>query len=804
MVKQQAERSSGAIWRAVRWGFALFVVLAVVGIAGASWWLRASLPQLDGNATASGLRAAATITRDAQGSVTIRAVNRPDLAYATGYAHAQDRFFQMDLLRRVAAGELSELVGAAALPTDTRNRIHRFRARAQAQLASLPAEQLDLMQRYANGANAGLQAMGAYPPEYGMMRVTPRAWSPADTLLVIDAMYFDLQGSEVRRALARDALRESVGPDMLAFLTPRSSHWDVPLDGERPPVAPLVIPDKRPDWLDKPASAKVSMGSPEDDSSFVGSNAWAVDAKHAKDGHAMVANDMHLGLSLPNTWYRLTLEFPDTVGGVRRISGVSLPGAPVVVAGSNGDVAWGFTNSYGHFIDLVALEIDPDKPARYRGPDGTWAQAVEHPESIAVRGGREERMVVRETPWGPMMRSGKKTFAIRWVAHLPGSADLTLQRMEMVRSLPQALTVAQNSGVPTQNIVVADKNGRIGWTLAGPLPVGMLDPDGFPVTPAQAAAGASLQRARDTAYPEIVDPASGRLWTGNSRQLSDPVWQARIGDGGADMGARSTQIRNGLYAKDRFDEQDLLAIQLDHRAVWIAYWRQLAIKALNEGALAGHPQRAEFKRLVNAWDGTAGVDAVGYTLVKAFYQSLYMAWFGGLDARLSAIAPGVSMRTASLRLEPVMQALAEERAWVPPHTKDWESFMLDRIDTVIAKYTASGRLLADARWGDRNRLAIAHPFARLMPPPMAAWLSAPRQAVPGDIHMPRVQSPTKGASERFVVAPGRESQAIMEMPGGASGHFMSPFFLAGHEDWVRGKPSAFLPGGQAHLLELMP
>ena len=804
VVELQADRSLGAIGRVVKWSLAVVVVVALLGAGGIWLWLRSSLPQLDDAVSATGLRAPATIARDGQGSVTIRAVNRNDLAYATGYAHAQDRYFQMDLLRRVAAGELSELIGVAALPTDTRNRIHRFRARAEAQLSVLPEDQLELMQRYADGANAGLQALGTSPPEYGILHLKPRPWSPADTLLVIDAMYFDLQAGELRRVMARGALRELVSADMLAFLTPRESHWDAPLDGRRPPSAPLMIPSSPPDWLGTPAPAVVSLAPLEEDSSFIGSNAWAVDARHTKDGHALIANDMHLDLSLPNTWYRLTLEFPDTLGGVRRISGVSLPGAPVVVAGSNGDVAWGFTNSFGHFIDLVQLEIDPNNQFRYRGADGQWEMATEHVETIAVKGGREERMVVRDTPWGPMMRSGKNTFAVRWVAHLPGSADLGLQRMEMTRNLREALTVAKNAGVPTQNIVVADKNGHIGWSLAGPLPVSMLDPDGFPVTPAQARAGGTLQRAPARAYPEIVNPVSGRLWTANSRQLGDPDRQAMIGDGGADMGARSTQIRDGLYAKDRVDEQDMLAIQLDYRAPWIAFWRELAVKSLSAEALAGHPQRAEFKRLVDAWDGTAGVDAVGYRLVKDFYQGLYQAWFGGLNTRLSAIAPGVSMRSASSRMEPVMHALAVQRAWIPPGTKDWEAFMLSRIDAVVATYTQGGERLQDATWGERNRLALEHPFARLMPSIVVPWLSAPADPLPGDVHMPRVQSPNKGASERFVVSPGRETQGIMEMPGGASGHLMSPFFLAGHENWVKGTASPFLPGEQVHVLELTP
>ncbi len=151
-----------------------------------------------------------------------------------------------------------------------------------------------------------------------------------------------------------------------------------------------------------------------------------------------------------------------------------------------------------------------------------------------------------------------------------------------------------------------------------------------------------------------------------------------------------------------------------------------------------------------------------------------------------------------------METLAQNHAWLPARTATWQAFMLERIDAAIARNRQNGASLEDARWGMRNRLADAHPFARLLPAPLRAWLSAPAQPMPGDINMPRVQGHDFGASERFVVAPGHEEDGILEMPGGASGNPLSPFFLAGHEAWVRGEPSAFLPGPDAYRLTLTP
>jgi penicillin amidase len=237
--------------------------------------------------------------------------------------------------------------------------------------------------------------------------------------------------------------------------------------------------------------------------------------------------------------------------------------------------------------------------------------------------------------------------------------------------------------------------------------------------------------------------------------------------------------------------------------MWIEFWRHLLLEALDEEAIADHPQRAEFKELVAQWDGSADADAVGYTLVRSFYWSMYDAWFGGLDAELARIDRAANYRAISGRAEPVMEMLAERHAWIPAGMVGWRNFVLDRIDVVISKLTRDGKNLREAKWGLLNRASIAHPLARFVPW-LAGWLSAPADPLPGDANMPRVQSPRFGASERMVVAPGHEDTGIFHMPGGQSGHPLSQFFLAGHDAWVRGNSTPFLPGPTVHHLLLGP
>lgn len=781
-----------------RWLMAIMLVpAAAVAIAGTAGWLllRASLPILDGTIRGNGLSATVTVDRDALGVPTITGVDRGDLAYATGFVHAQDRFFQMDLLRRAAAGELSELLGPAGLDLDRRHRLHRFRNRALAALAAAPADERRLVELYTRGVNDGLNALPVRPFEYLLLRMTPSSWRPEDSALVAYAMYLDLQYRELASIVSRAILRERMADDMFTFLLPNKSHWDAPLDRATSSIVDMPeLPTTKPDWLGPPApQTRLLEGD-----TISGSNSWAVAGRYSKRGAALMANDMHLGLRLPNVWYRLSLVYVEGGRNRRRVTGVTLPGTPAIIVGSNGRVAWGLTNSAGSYLDLVGLNTDTMQSLRYEGANGRSEQARRHVESIAVKGAPAVDLPVVETRWGPAIQVGENVYAVHWVAHEPNAVNFQLLRMEDAADASEAMRVGQSSGIPTQNLVVADADGHIGWTLAGPLPRRATPSDDFPVDGQNSWSGYLAPEE----YPAKLDPQLGRLWTANNRQLTG-LEQDKIGGSAADMGARASQIRDDLLARQDFDEGAMLAIQLDDRALWIEFWRHLLLDVLDEAALAGHPQRVEFKRLVAQWNGRADADAAGYALVRSFYWSMYEAWFGNLDAELQRTYGTGSYRAANTRVEPVMEILAQKRAWVPPGLADWQAFVLDRIDAIIGKVTQNGASLEEVKWGLINRAAIAHPMARLLPW-LGGWLAAPADPLPGDIYMPRVQAPAFGASERIVVAPGHEETGIFHMPGGQSGHPLSPFFLAGHEAWVHGEPTSFLPGPAVHHLVIEP
>lgn len=797
-------------------GAAALLALALLAVLGAWLYLRASLAQLDGERAAAGLSAPVEVARDAGGVPLISGATRLDVAYATGFVHGQERFFQMDLLRRTAAGELAELFGPKALPLDRANRLHRFRARAQATLSRLPASDRALLERYAMGANDGVRALGARPFEYALTGTAARPWTAADSLLVVWAMYIDLQGGQVPRELARGWLREHSDAAQLAFLLPEASAYDVALDEAAPSAAaPAPLPARAPAWwgaTPATAGAPVTLAGLHVADS-VGSNNYALAGSRSASGAAIVADDMHLGLQLPNIWYRLALRFPDPAapGGQRRLVGVSLPGAPPsVIVGSNGQVAWAFTNSYADSLDLVELGLDSARRGQVRTPAG-WETPREHVETIAVKGAPPERLTVRETSFGPIREAGagegRRSYALRWIAHDPAALNMNHMRLESVATVGEALAAAAGDGIPAQNFVAGDARGDIGWTIAGLLPRRAGDPQAasFPLRPD--GAGATWSGALPGhAHPRVINPRAGQITTANSRQLMGADY-ALLGDGGYDLGMRNRQLHEGLLEMGgRLDVRQAFGAALDDRALLIGQWRRRALDVLDGVALAGHPRRAEFRQLLaSSWDGRASVDSVGYRLARDFMWALHDLLYGRANAALATLDPKASAAAASARWPAVVARLLDEQpaGWLPPGHASWKALQLAAVDRAIAALDEAGIPLAQASWGRRNTASVAHPISMAVPA-LRPWLAAPADPLPGDAHMPRVAGPRFGQSERLTVSPGREEEGLYNMPGGQSGHPLSPFFLGGHAAWVEGRPVPLLPGQAKYRLRLVP
>jgi penicillin amidase len=794
-----------------RWLKIAVVVLAVLLFIAAVtvvWTYRAiarSVPLLDGEVEVGGLAFPVSIERDGLGVPTIRASDRLDVARALGFLHAQERFFQMDLMRRQAAGELSELFGAGALNADRASRFHRFRHRARARVDELADVQRKVLTAYTQGVNAGLESIDGRPFEYVLLRIDPEPWTEEDSVLALFSMYFTLNDATGGRESARGLVHDLLPAELATFLTPAGTEWDAPIVGEAFEVPSIpTLEETTEDFV--AASHQGIHTDFLEGASVIGSNNWAVAGSRTTDGRAIFANDMHLPLAVPTTWYRVMLEWPadDGCGPSHRMIGLTLPGSLAVVGGSNTHVAWGFTNSYGDWTDLVIVEVDPDNPERYRTPDG-WRDMERTVETILVRGAEPEAFEVVETIWGPIIDHDHldRPRAIRWIAHDPGGADLGLLGLEHVRTVEEALDVANRSGIPPQNFVCADSGGRIAWTIIGAIPRRVGQPGPIPVSWADGtnAWDGWLEPER---YPRIIDPPGGLLWSANARVVGGEMLEL-IGDGGYDLGARARQIRDDLRALEGATETDMLAVQLDDRALFLERWRGLLLDLLDDDAVRDHPQREEFRDLVEiTWTGRASLDSVAYRLVRAFRMFTFERVYGWLTAACGAADEDFSVYRLPQKEGPLWRLVTER----PQHLLDrnaesWRHVLLAAVDETIDAYAERGAPLAEQTWGDRNTLAMRHPLSRAVPA-LSRWLDMPRRQLPGDSKMPRVQSPGFGASQRMAVSPGHETEAYFHMPGGQSGHPLSPYYRAGHDAWVEGEATPLLPGPSEHALSLVP
>jgi penicillin amidase len=814
----------------MRWIGRVFVtLLLLVAVAALVAWLllAGSRPQLDGMIALRGLSAPVTITRDVRGTPTIEARDRADAAYALGFVHGQERFFQMDLLRRNAAGELSGLVGKAALKVDEKHRIHRFRALAETELMQLPVAQRVLLDAYTRGVNAGLHSLDVRPWEYLLLRATPQDWRAEDSLLVIDAMFLDLnQQGENTRELNFARLRDALPKPLADFLLAPAPQWEAPLRGA--PTKPVPMPgaavfDLRKTSVNKKESTQgvaAVLATAQHDSG-IGSNGFAVGGQ-LTGGGALLASDPHLHLMVPNVWYRARLRWPDPIAPNRMLdlNGVTLPGAPALVIGSNGHIAWGFTNSEGDWMVWVRVIRDPKDPSRYKTADG-WAKIVRHDEIIRVHGEPDHHFTVEDTIWGPIAAKDVDgtPLALAWIAQSPRALNLNLVKLETARTVQDALGWAPLIGIPPQNLVVADARGNIGWSIAGsaiPLRHGF-----DPLLPSDwTRSGTGWTGFAPLSHdPHILNPGNDRIWTANQRLVDNDALKL-LGDGGYDQGARAQQIRDDLFAREHFVSGDMLKVQLDNRALFLARWQKLLLDVLSQcdqmgpgsthipvraGARTSCPRLRALKPYVEHWQARAAADSVGYRIVRAFHDRVREDALAPFAALAKKKSDDFKWPSAELGEYAVWTMVTQKPAWLlDPQYKDWNALLLHSATEVADELAKIPGPLANKTWGAFNTAHIHHPLSVALPPWLARFIDMPADPLPGDRDMPRVLHPDFGASMRLAVSPGDEAHGILEMPSGEAGNPLTPYFGSGHEEWVDGAPTPLLPGTAKYRMTLVP
>lgn len=807
-----------------KWLVLSVLTLVIIVALGLYISLHLSLPALDGNSATYHVNAPTELSRDRLGHAVINADDIFDAAYALGFAHAQDRFFQMDLQRRAASGSLSQWVGDVALDIDKKARFHQFEERAKAVFDNLPSKQQELLVRYAHGVNDALSEYTLPPFEYLAAGVDIKQWQPTDSILVIYSMYLDLQGSQVELDLAREALLSTFGNDIYSFLT-QPSNYQAALDASEIPLLEAEIPDyptslrtltnqqsTESDQSTEPSTVKsneqnTKQGSDTSTSTTststtttakttnnsinnntaiaraqyngtelpdIGSNNWAVTGSHTATGAGLLANDMHLGLRVPIIWYRAQLNYQES-GSKVQVTGVSLPGIPGIVVGTNGHIAWGFTNANLDNVDWIVLDDTT--------PTDTVTERILLPEG-------EHEFKFEVSAYGPVKELNGKRYALNWVAHHPFAANLGIINFGAAKDVQKAITIGKRIAIPTQNLVIVDETGNAAWLPGG----AVMDRQTASFTAIKQQDATVPERAAK--LPMLLNPEMGRIWTANARVISADdfkVW----GDGGYALGARGQQIRDRLFEKDTFSETDFYAIQLDNHARFLIPWQHLLYGLLNMQDIEFKPDLA----YLNAWKECACEDSVGYTLVKHFRREVIQTLFGGLLSNLDQ--QGVNSRTLLRGIEPATWQLIHSQpdSWLPADTESFDELLIDAYrrakHKLLDKYSPVEADMETLAWGKVNALSVEHPFASQIPL-VGSMLNMQQVEGFGDTYMPAVQAPSFGASERFFVSPGHLEDAILTLPGGQSGHPLSDFFTAGFKDYATHAATPLLPGEPIH------
>ncbi|MFT3829900.1 MAG: penicillin acylase family protein [Opitutaceae bacterium] len=780
-----------------------------------------SLPDRSGRITMPRLAGASALQRDAHGLLRVSANNRRDAAKLLGFAHAQDRFFQMDLLRRTAAGELAELLGPAALPLDRAHRRFRLREVARAALEKLPEPHREIVEDYALGVGAGLFELESAPFEYLLLRTRPARWKPEDSFLVVAALALLLEHPDGAPELSREVVRDLFDPATAEFLLSAADGFDAALDDSHVPAPALPSAPGVTAAQFAPASFGLtpalptpaadvgaslfeawSRGFRRSTSAFApGSNAFAIRGLRGQTPVALLANDLHLPLAVPNIWYRTEMVWRTDRTHIRTLDGVTLPGLPFLVAGSNSGMAWGFTDARADTTDLVVLEIDAGDPRRYRTPDG-WRKFDTVTETILIRDAAPETYTFDNTIWGPVIGTDHRgrRLALRWIMADVAAYDFEFANFETINSARAALAFAKKAGMPPLNFLAVDRDGNLGWTVAGRLPrrVGL---DGAsPVSWADGTAHWDGWLALEQ-HPQVYNPPSGKLWSANNRMLA-PESLAALGDAHFALGARASRLRDRLADLKGFSPEALLDIQLDVRGLYLERWQHLLLSALGPGAVAADPARAKLRALAENWGGHAVPESAGYRVVHDFRTAVLREVDALVFARCRATLPRFD--SGSLPLERVAFTLASEQppGWHPEGAAGWRKLLLAAADSVTAAAGGADRL-DQFTWGNANRLAMRHPLSSAFPL-LGRFLDMPATPLPGDAFTVRTQTPDFGATVRFVIQPGWEEGSLLHLPGGQCANPLSPYYSDDHTAWLKGEPTPLQPGKAEDHLVLVP
>lgn len=795
------------------------ILKALLGVvvllaAGLGLWVFHTQPMYDGQLRSEGLKDPVNIKRDGADVVHIFAQTDRDAAFALGFAHAQDRSWQLEFNRRIMQGELSEILGETTLPTDKLMRTLGLMQAAQKQLELLPDDVREQLQAYSDGINAfHANRPQGLPPEFALMRTQPGgkngvAWQPVNSVAWALVMALDL-GGNWGNEFARLAAARKLSTSQL---------WDLypPYPGEKPASAVDLATLYRDLGVYKnDAGLKTSFSLPiigePGFNEGRGSNNWVVAGSHTTTGKPLLANDPHLALSAPAIWYYAHLKTPNT-----DVMGASLPGLPFVVLGRNAHVAWGFTNTGPDVQDLYLEQIDAANPTRYRTPTG-WQAFDTRRETIAVKGKPDVTHVVRSTRHGPVISDAQAVhaevldmsrfvLALRWSALDADNRTLVGGlKAQQAQSVADLLKAYGDNHSPTQNIVMADTQGNIAYKAAGRVPVRSAANDIRGVAPAPGW-DARYDWTGWIAYADMPADDGKKGWVSTANQrITPPNYPHFLGQDW-NTPHRFERIEQVLKAKPQHSFKDMQALQNDTLSL-----STLTLLPVLKATSSQHALAAKALQTLEGFDGRMDADKAAPLLFAVWTDELTR---GLVEPKLGAdvFKAQYGKRHFRLLLENVMQQ--PNSPWCAPKTcAEQSTAALDRALDRIA--TMQGKTPASWKWGEAHLALSSHkPFGQV--PVLRDWFSV-RTPSDGDLFTVNVGQYWAGekylpfanrhaASLRVVYDLSDLEQSQFIYQTGQSGLVWSDQYSNMKNEWAAGKyrPLRSKPEAWVHELVLTP
>jgi penicillin amidase len=786
--------------RRILLGLSLAVLILLAGALAFAYYVAYSaLPQLDGSMQMSGLSAPVTVTRDSHGVPTIEAASLDDLFFAQGYVTAQDRLWQMDVMRRFGSGELSEILGDALLKLDREQRILGIRATARKSLQTANPRDRSFLEAYAHGVNAYIAASsGRLPVEFRILHYAPKPWLVEDSLVIANEMVKDLNYHYFFDALSREKILAKLGPELTADLYVNRSWHDRPptvmredlnqpdnntgnSDDEDDDDSPdNSVTRENPAQKTLPVEALSEQAFSTEGVPVNGSNDWVVSGAHTVTGKPLLSNDMHLGHQMPNLWYEAHLH-----SGSLDVAGVTLPGMPYVIVGHNQRIAWGFTNVGPTVTDIYIENFNAQ--GAYQTPNG-WVQPEHRIEVIHIKDKPDVQVDVEITRHGPVITDlvpgETRPLALRWTLY--DSLRIPFFDVDAAQNWQEFQRAFSQLDAPGQNVAYADVDGNIGYQATGKVPIRAGDGT-LPVNGADNA-------HEWTSYipfeklPSIYNPPSGIIATANGRITPDNYpnsismeWEAPW---------RTARIYHVLESGRQFAAADMLALQTDIHSEAELFAAERFVYAVDHASKpsARAKQAAD---LMRSWDGRMQAGSAAPTIAEnsilQLRRLLLEPKLGSASADPKQANGVLNWRTyswemRSVWLENVM--LHRPKRWLPEAFPNYDELLTAAVEAAVNGPTVP-KDLASWRWGAFNAVDIEHPILGKIPI-LRHWSGPGLKEQSGSGYTVKAVTPTHGPSERFTANLADLDQSTLNIVTGQGGNFLSPYYMDQWKAWYEG------------------